>query len=96
VKNQTDVGFGEDKKCFQVRFHKHLFVDVWYPEQGKVPDVRIELMHVRAADVLIVRYDFERDGWSIRMDKTKDLGGLMTVIEEAQEVAFVPAWNEDE
>ncbi len=55
----------------------------------------ITLMHVRAADSIQIEFDADRNGWVIRMDKTKDMDGYSDVVEEKQEVAFVPAWNED-
>ena len=58
--------------------------------------VHLGLMHVRAADNLIIEFSGSRNGWVIRMDRTRDDGGMMEVVEEAVEVAFVPAWLEDD
>ena len=74
----------------------HLDVDFFYPSNRGVTEefVRIGLMHVRAADAITVRYDFERDGWVIYMDKVKDEGDCFEVVSEGEEVAFIPVWNE--
>lgn len=74
-------------------------VDLWYPriEDDRKPDaVTIGLMDVRAADTITVRYDFDRDGWTITQDLTRERegGGSMEVVSPDVEVAFVPAWNE--
>lgn len=78
------------------RTGKELTVDVVYPDYHDPPDVHIILLATRAADALVIRYDFERDGWVICMNRTRDADGHMEVIEEAAEVAFVPAWNTDD
>lgn len=71
-----------------------LRVELWYPRQYKAQTVRVGLIDVRAADDLVIRFDFERDGWVICMDATREQPGFMEVVEPAQEVAFIPAWNE--
>jgi hypothetical protein len=73
-------------------------VDLWYPPNHGITEqfVTIGLSHVRAADSIKVRYDFERDGWVVQMDKTKYMGSFSDVLIEDDEVAFVPSWNEDE
>lgn len=69
-------------------------IDLEYPRLENRPDkILISLMDVRAADSIEVSYDFDRDGWVIKMDKTKDMDGYMETLEEKQEVAFIPAWN---
>ena len=72
-------------------------VDLWYPnidpDRGPLPRIKIGLMHVRAADDITVEFDGERNGWVIRMDRTREHeGGVGETIEEKVEVAFVPAW----
>ena len=68
-------------------------VDLWYPRiaDGRTPDeatsVRVRLMDARAADDLVIDYDFDRDGYRIRMadvaEHEEDDSPLV-------EVAFVP------
>jgi hypothetical protein len=88
----------DEDKWAEVKQDETRRVTLWYP--GRRPDgtstsaVRIELDHVRAADNIVVRYDFTRDGWVIYMDETRDRGGYMETVREDVEVAFVPAWNE--
>jgi hypothetical protein len=69
-------------------------VELWYPSDSAPQTVTITLYHVCAADDLRVRFDFERNGYRISMDRTKAVPGGMDVVEEDAEVAFVPAWNE--
>jgi hypothetical protein len=69
-------------------------VDLEYPRNpGNPSEVIVGLMDVRAADSLYISYDFDRDGWRIGMDETKEADWGMEVVRENVEVAFVPAWN---
>lgn len=55
---------------------------LWYPRnQGEDRQIRVSLYDVRAADDLVIGYDFDRDGWTIARDSNPD-----------REVAFVRAW----
>lgn len=68
-----------------------------YPRaDGRPKSVHVHLVDVRAADALKIEFDFDRDGWSIRMDRTRDVGYSAELVRENEEVAFVPAWNEGE
>lgn len=71
-----------------------LHVELWYPRHRRAKSIRVGLMDVRAASDLVIRYDFDRDGWAISMDETVDRGSWMETIRENVEVAFIPAWNE--
>ena len=69
-----------------------------YPEIYKEQDtLTVSLMHTRAADDIKIYFDSNRNGYVILMDKTKyiDDEGRSEVIKENEEVAFVPAWNEE-
>jgi len=69
--------------------------ELWYPRNpGNRESVTVSLIDVRAADDLIISYDFDRDGWRIGMDRTRYTPGLMEVLAENEEVAFIPAWND--
>lgn len=57
------------------------YVDLFYPRQNPGEKVVISLVDVRAADDLVVTYDFDRDGYVLTMNDT--------------EVGFVEAWAED-
>ena len=73
---------------------KPIAVTLEYPRvEGHHDRVVIELEDVRSADNLEVSYDFERDGWVLRMDLAEDKGDRMDIIEERVEVGFLPAWN---
>ncbi len=56
--------------------------------------IEITLYSVRAADSISIEYDGPRDGWVIRMDRTRDDDGITETVEEKVEVAFIPAWNQ--
>ena len=46
-------------------------IDLWYPRLDEnVKEIEIGLMDVRAADGILVSYDFERDGWVIKQAST--------------------------
>jgi len=57
--------------------------------------IEIGLYHVRAADDIRIEFDGERNGYVIRMDRTVEREGHCETIEEKQEVAFIPAWNQE-
>ena len=72
-----------------------IHIEFSYPRiQGKVTEISVGLSDVRAADKMIIHYDFDRDGYVIEMALTKDMGGHSEVVKEREEVAFIPAWNE--
>lgn len=73
-----------------------LFYPNIYPKRGPLPRVQIDLSHTRAAHSITVEFDGDRDGWVIRTDLMKEHEGWMEVLEEAVEVAFVPAYFEGE
>lgn len=87
-----------NKRTDDLQTERHgdtLYVDLMYPGMGGRPrDVKIGLTHTRAADSLLIAFDFDRDGWSIRMDRTEDKGGFMDVVERDVELAFLPAFHE--
>jgi hypothetical protein len=58
--------------------------------------ITIGMEHVRASDQITIEFNSERNGWVIKMDKTKydDEWGMTHTVEEDCEVAFIPAWNE--
>lgn len=66
-----------------------LFVSLWYPRAKNNPNhVEVELIDVRAANSIRIRYDFDRDGWQIEQERN-DPAGEHT--DDWHEVAFVPA-----
>lgn len=77
-----------------------LRVDLEYPDFAPNPnEVIVGLTHTRAADDVVVSFDFERNGWVIRMDRGYWTNGdpydEWTTTEERAEVAFLPAWNDE-
>lgn len=75
-------------------------VDMWYPRcadgGARVAEVEVGLMDVRAADSILIQYDFERDGYSIKQASTFQLEGDDKVCDpDWQEVAFVKSWARD-
>ncbi len=67
-----------------------------YGKKRQQSEITISLFHVRAANNLNIRFDSDRNGYVLYMDKTKDMDGYCETIEEHCEVGFVPAWNEVE
>ncbi len=59
-----------------------LSVDLW---SDVIKEIEIGLEHVRAADSIRVRYDFDRDGYVILQSSADP--------DDWQEVAFVQAWG---
>ena len=46
-------------------------VDLWYPRiEERYKSIRISLMDVRAANDILISYDFDRDGWVVISDLT--------------------------
>lgn len=46
-------------------------VDLWYPrKENRYKSIRISLMDVRAANDIMISYDFDRDGWVVTSDLT--------------------------
>ena len=78
-------------------------VNLWYPRNTGMPrtadeptSVRVGLMDVRAADDLIIDYDFDRDGYRVRMATVHEWEPDDTVLDpKLVEVAFIPAWVEE-
>ena len=72
-----------------------IHLDIWHPREPGCPN-RVELGLVdeeHAADSIMVRFDFERDGWSIQ--QASQFPGPVdgTHGREWAEVAFVKAWS---
>ncbi len=70
-----------------------------YPEiydRDKQDSLRICLYHTRAANDLTVKFDSERNGYVLYMDKTVCRDGWAETIINDQEVGFINAYNEDE
>lgn len=79
--------------------HRAYQIDWMYPniypnKEGGLSSIEIMLSHTRASDSILIEFDGDRNGYVIRMDKTKDMGNYSEEIEHKVEVAFIPAWNE--
>lgn len=71
-------------------------VKLFYPRcDGNADTIRIGLSDVRAADDILVTYDFERDGWVIKQGSRFEWGADEVVDEDWQEVAFIQAWGRE-
>lgn len=72
-------------------------IDLWYPQLDTqtVKAIVVGLVDVRAADDLHISYDFERDGWSIKM-RRRPAGGKWETDDECpyEEVSFIHPWLE--
>ncbi len=72
-------------------------VDLIYPRIQPAKAVIVGLEDVRAADEILVRYDFDRDGWSISQPSVSQWAADDEVCDpQWKEVAFVRAWAQDE
>jgi hypothetical protein len=71
-----------------------LSVELYYPQTGnEIKKIEIGLMCVRAADSILIEYDFDRDGYSIKQASTFERDGDDPACDpDWQEVAFVQAW----
>lgn len=76
------------------RLGRAVEVDLVYP-RGRIDTIEIGLEDVRAADSILVRYDFERDGWSISQASRFSWAVVEVCDPDWQEVAFVQAWARD-
>lgn len=78
----TEVGAGQTER-----------VEFFYPDREGKTRIIVSLSDVRAADDMVITYDFARDGYSIRMATVHGW-----TVDDAEcdpklvEVAFVPAW----
>ena len=66
-----------------------------YPDKP-LDRLTIGLSHTRGANCFTVEFDGDRNGYVIRMDRVRDDDGIMETVEEGVEVAFLPAYLEDE
>jgi hypothetical protein len=73
-----------------------------YPSEGPRSVLKVGLYHVRAADDIEIEYDSERDGYIIFRTVTvgwtepTEEKNYSEAIEKRKEVAFIPAWDEEE
>ena len=91
-----------DRSKFDVRQYgaNALNVDMMYPDYDltQTSVVNVGISCVRAADSLMIRFDFTRNGYSIMMERTYEADGYQGTFDPPifDELAFVPAWNEVE
>lgn len=70
-------------------------VDLEYP-QSPSDGIDIALVHVRAARNIRVHYDFDRDGYVVTAPSYGGDAEFKMESETWTEVAFVPAWDEQD
>jgi len=69
-------------------------IDINYPRHNRLKYVHVGLCCVRAAEDILIGYDFDRDGWVIHQQKHTQLeGGCCETLDGWHEVAFVQAWQ---
>jgi len=95
-RERRGMNVGEPLETYARIHGRTLHADLRYPRSRDRPnEIEVELVDVRAADALKISFDFERNGWRIGMDLTcDDDSGIIHTVAENQEVAFIPAWNE--
>lgn len=73
---------------------KRVVIDLFYPRSGQLKEIEVGLSDVRAADSILISYDFERDGYVIKQASgILESSDVDTNHEDFQEVAFVKAWG---
>jgi len=78
----------------------HLEVEFNYPEMDEThlskPLIEVNLCHVRAADGIQVKYDFNRDGWAIYQASTFSWDEDSKECDmDWKEVSFIQAWQRE-
>lgn len=74
-----------------------LNIPLYYPRNEEIKKIEVELMDVRAADSILVEYDFLRDGWLIsQASKFQWDEGDEECDPDWQEVAFIESWGRRE
>lgn len=86
-----DIGMGEKDKNAMIDW---MYPNI-YPQKQPLDSLIVSLCHVRAANNIKICFDGDRNAWIILMDKTKDVEQGSEIVEEACEVAVIPAWYED-
>jgi len=87
-----EVGLGDNPKTVHIDW---MYPNIYQSKQA-LDSITINMCHVRASSSIKIEFCGERNGYVIRMDKTKDMGEYSEVIKEDDEVAFIPAWHEDD
>jgi hypothetical protein len=73
---------------------RRITVDLWYPRLPEFPDeVHVGLTDVRAAEDLVIRFDFDRNGWVLLQEEFTEVADGLMPTGQTTEVGFVPAWN---
>jgi len=75
-----------------------LSINLWYPTvEGMLKKIEVGLMAVRAADSILIEYDFDRDGYSIKQaSKFSWEADDIFCDPDWQEVSFIQAWARKE
>ena len=75
-------------------WERSIKVDLEYPRMEDKKDfVLLQLLDVRAANALIISYDFDRDGWVIASNLyDPDIDAWIDQPDIPREVSFVPSW----
>ncbi len=70
-------------------------VDIDYPRHNRLKYVQVGLCCVRAADDILIGYDFDRDGWVVYQQKhtLPFEGEFCETLDGWHEVAFIKAWQ---
>ena len=76
-----------------------IHIDFSYPRIGKnINKIILGLSDVRAADLIRISYDFDRDGYLIEQsyEKATEKDNYISCDEIWEEVAFIQAWGLEE
>lgn len=85
-----------DRDQFHVR-GRRICVELFYPRlDNRANEIEIGLSDVRSSDGLLISFDFDRNGWSIKQASTFSWDCDDTVCDpDWQEVAFIEAWGRE-
>lgn len=70
-----------------------LDISLWYPQLADIKKIEISLRDVRAADSILIEYDFIRDGWVVKQASRFQWEIGEECDPDWQEVAFIQAWG---
>jgi len=76
---------------------QRLSFDFWYPRiEEHINEIEVGLSDVRAADSILISYDFVRDGYVIKQASTFSWEADDEKMDSNwQEVAFIKAWQRE-
>ncbi len=93
VDKQEEIPFKDELVSYSPK-RREISVDLWYPRNDhNMSKIRVGLVDVRAADDILIEYDFDWDGWIIKQASIFEWENNDPICDEGwTEVTFVQAW----